>query len=458
MLTVAEIAAALAELAPRIVGGQVQKIREPEAGTVVLHVRAPGHTTRLVLSARPGVARIAEAEAAGPTLPEPTGLGRWLRSTLRGRRLVSVTQVPGDRVLRFGFEAGELVAELTGRSANLIGLAPDGRVLVLATPSARGLRAGQPYTLPEPPPARPEAPPRFASALAIEQAAGAQAGDLDERTRAQRHAQVVRRARKRLAKLASNLQGDLDRAEGADEWARWGELLKPQIGRLRRGQTEAQVQDWYADGAPVVAVPLDPTLDGAENVARYFHKARRARLGAEQALERLVAVEAQLEALDALAAAEPDPEALETLLLGEGLLRPKAGGGGRRGEVVRKPFREWTTPRGDRVWVGRGGADNHALTFGIARGNDTWLHVRDVPGAHVIVPGATPHPETLLDAAALAAFHSTLREESAVDVSVTQRKHVRPIKGAPGKVTLAAARTLTVLAPAARVATLQRTP
>jgi predicted ribosome quality control (RQC) complex YloA/Tae2 family protein len=58
--------------------------------------------------------------------------------------------------------------------------------------------------------------------------------------------------------------------------------------------------------------------------------------------------------------------------------------------------------------------------------------------------GREPHPETLLDAAALAVHHSDLRGETA-EVTVTQRKHVRAIPGAaPGRVTVAAARTLTV--------------
>jgi predicted ribosome quality control (RQC) complex YloA/Tae2 family protein len=111
---------------------------------------------------------------------------------------------------------------------------------------------------------------------------------------------------------------------------------------------------------------------------------------------------------------------------------------------------------GERILVGRGGADNHALTFRIARGNDFWLHVRDAPGAHVVVPlparGRAPHPETLLDAAALALHHSDLRGEKLGDITVTERKHVRAAPGGPpGRVTLAAARTLTVTDPAARI-------
>ena len=44
-------------------------------------------------------------------------------------------------------------------------------------------------------------------------------------------------------------------------------------------------------------------------------------------------------------------------------------------------------PAGDRaILVGRGAADNDALTLHVGRPHDLWLHARGVTGAHVIVP------------------------------------------------------------------------
>ena len=72
------------------------------------------------------------------------------------------------------------------------------------------------------------------------------------------------------------------------------------------------------------------------------------------------------------------------------------------------------------IYVGRGADKNDELTWKIARGNDLWLHTRDVPGAHVVVPldrgagGAARavDAETLVDAATLAAHHSDARDEA----------------------------------------------
>ena len=77
-------------------------------------------------------------------------------------------------------------------------------------------------------------------------------------------------------------------------------------------------------------------------------------------------------------------------------------------------------------------------TFRIARGNDWWFHLGAAPGSHVVVrsPGGGALPqETLLDAAHLCVHFSKMRTAPKADVTYTQARHVRRIKGAPpGKV------------------------
>jgi predicted ribosome quality control (RQC) complex YloA/Tae2 family protein len=96
--------------------------------------------------------------------------------------------------------------------------------------------------------------------------------------------------------------------------------------------------------------------------------------------------------------------------------------------------------------VGRGARENHRLTFAVARPEDLWLHARDVPGAHVIVrdPEGRASAEDLREAAELAAFFSEAARQDQVEVHVTRRKHVRPARGAPGRVTVGHSDTLRV--------------
>ena len=270
-----------------------------------------------------------------------------------------------------------------------------------------------------------------------------------ERVAVQR-ARLIRRARKRWARLRDKIDQDIARSADADRYRRQGELLKTQLHLVERGADEVWVTDWYAPDTPKVRVPLDPKRDGPANVARLFQRYRKATAGAARAAARKAEVEAVGGALDAVLAETLDNDALEGRLVRLGLSSRQGLPRGTKSKApTRRPYRLFTSGHAQRILVGRGGADNHQTTFHVARGNDHWFHVRDAPGAHVVVPlparSDEPHPETLRDAAALAVHHSDLRGETVVDVTHTRRKHVHPIKGgAPGRVRVSKMKTLTV--------------
>src|SRR5690242_9055529 len=99
--------------------------------------------------------------------------------------------------------------------------------------------------------------------------------------------------------------------------------------------------------------------------------------------------------------------------------------------------------------VGKNSRQNEEVTFGQAAANDTWLHARGIPGAHVIVrAGGRPIPDTTIrEAAALAAYYSQARAAGSVPVDYTLQRYVRHIKGGgPGLVTYERERTLHVAA------------
>ena len=83
-----------------------------------------------------------------------------------------------------------------------------------------------------------------------------------------------------------------------------------------------------------------------------------------------------------------------------------------KGEGKGKGFRTLSVD-GFEVLIGKGDADNDALTFGEAAPRDFWLHVAGCAGSHVVVrnpDGLSELPRAVLEAAAgLAAWHSKAR-------------------------------------------------
>ncbi|HEU5423090.1 MAG TPA: NFACT RNA binding domain-containing protein [Nitrolancea sp.] len=106
--------------------------------------------------------------------------------------------------------------------------------------------------------------------------------------------------------------------------------------------------------------------------------------------------------------------------------------------------RPYRSERGDLIYVGHNGRQNEIVTFELAGPDDTWLHARGMPGAHVVVRWAgAESPELLEQAASLAAWYSAGRAATSVEVDAAPRRHVRKLKGAgPGMVTYRHERTI----------------
>ena len=96
---------------------------------------------------------------------------------------------------------------------------------------------------------------------------------------------------------------------------------------------------------------------------------------------------------------------------------------------------------GFEVLIGKGDADNDALTFKVGNPCDFWLHVASLPGSHVVIRNpdkvSEPPREVIERAAQLAAFFSKAREGGKVEVHMARIADISKPRGfAPGKVIL----------------------
>ena len=227
--------------------------------------------------------------------------------------------------------------------------------------------------------------------------------------------------------------------------------------------------DWTLEPPAEVVVALDPALSPKANVERIFARYRKFKDGLARIEAQEATLQAELRHLSTLEARAHEAEeteqslaAFHAELVKRGLSRePRVGATAKRArEKPAEPFRRFVAQDEKPILVGKGAAQNDKLTFKLARGNDLWLHARDYPGAHVVLAlgrGEEPHPETLLDAATLAAHYSEAKDALVVDVAVTHCKHVKKAKGgAPGLVTMSESRTLAVRMEPARLERLFR--
>ena len=460
-LSDAEVALVVAELAPRLRGpvGKISAVADDPFAIVIEVGR-----DRLVVSAHPRASRVhletARRASAGP----PPAFAMLLRKRLSGLRPALVA-APGERVviLEFGPGRDRLVAELTGPHANIFLVGPDGAIAGALRPSrstTRPLAPGSAWTPPPPPPAnaRWRGRNRFGDPPGVTEriAAHYDAYLIDEETRALRDrlGATLRREFHRLTRREAALEGDLRRIAEAAHFRKLGDLLLAHAHEVAgRGAASLVVPDDFEDGAPLT-IPLDPALDARENAARYYKQHKRLTAGRRHAEARLVDARAELARVGERLTALPGLSLAELRALAPAPTPDHRTGRPARDPDERLPYREFRSVAGEPIWVGRSAADNDTLTFRHARGGDLWLHTRDAPGAHVIVPvrGKPPSEPTMIDAATLAAHYSPLGKEAQVDVHVTHVKNLRkPRNAPPGMVYASDTKTIRVRVDAERV-------
>ena len=132
------LSALTAELQEKLTGAKIDKIQMPERDMVLFTLRGKGETLRLLMTAGTGNARVHLTDAAFENPAQPPMFCMLLRKHLIGARIASVTQPPNERMLILELDTHDemglssrkqLIAELIGRSANVILVDADGRIL-----------------------------------------------------------------------------------------------------------------------------------------------------------------------------------------------------------------------------------------------------------------------------------------------------------------------------------------
>ncbi len=219
-----------------------------------------------------------------------------------------------------------------------------------------------------------------------------------------------------------------------------GEAINANLYQLKKGMTEAELPDWNDPEGGTLTVPLDIRLTPSQNAQKYFKKYQKARSAMEIAaqqrdktLEETDYLEGMLLDVDKCVG-ESELEEIRQELVRTGYMKKNTNRRQQRQLPGSKPYRYVSTD-GIEILVGKNAAQNDRITLG-AKGENIWLHAKDMPGSHVIIRAEGEIPQqTLKEAALLAAWFSKGQRSSMVPIDYTRRKYVKkPSGAAPGKV------------------------
>jgi predicted ribosome quality control (RQC) complex YloA/Tae2 family protein len=196
----------------------------------------------------------------------------------------------------------------------------------------------------------------------------------------------------------------------------------------------------------MVTIQLDSKISLFKNAERYFLKYQKAKKSIDVIKQQIE--EAQLEGanLDYLTvavaeASNDDLKQIEQELIARKYILEKPVNKKKKEEKIK--IREYFTPSGVKISVGKSNIQNDHLTFKIAKNHEFFFHVKDYPGAHVIAHTDTLNEEVIRFAANLAAYNSKAKTSSSVPVDYCQVKYIKKPKNyTPGLVLISNYKTI----------------
>ncbi len=209
-----------------------------------------------------------------------------------------------------------------------------------------------------------------------------------------------------------NIAGTLDKAERLRKIA---ELLKYNLDKAK-GKRSIKVKD-YETGRDIT-INLDSSVSPSRNVEKLFTRYKKLKRKAEFLRKLSKDLKIELERVRALRKAIESSNDVSWL---KGLVsNPK------QKLKVKKNFKTFTLSSGKKVIVGKSSKENELL-WRSSNPWDIWLHVKDIPGSHVILKlgkNELPDKADITQAAALAAHFSKARNDTKALVSFTKVKNL----------------------------------
>lgn len=465
-LSVRQIEQLIGETKNDLINGNIQSIDQVKSSSILFEIVQGGVRRRLLFSANSARSRCHLSTLKYKKPKTPPRFCQLLRAHLRHKRLFSLKQIPGDRILILKTawtsegDPGErtFVAELCGPASNFFLLDEEKRVIdALFRSRGRRLSPGTIYRPPEHrhtssfaettiPPIDADSYPLSTS---VEHYYGKLETQEDEAAREKALLsgldQEIRLCRKRLKKLVISLS----EAKKSQDYRRQGEMLKAHLHEILPGMERLEIPDPLDLAYPQekIVIFLDKRLTPVQNMARLFKRWKKGE-AAKAALEQVIGeTRARLEQFESgkirfIQTGEIDSDA--TILPKIKVEKPRQR---KNAETTYNPVVYLSSDQ-MRLMVGRNALENDYLSFRLARGNDLWFHARGVPGSHLIVRmerrKEIPY-QTLLDAATLALHFSRHKKAGKGEVLYTCRKYIRkPKKGKPGAVICSQEKTLYV--------------
>lgn len=231
---------------------------------------------------------------------------------------------------------------------------------------------------------------------------------------------VTAKKSKKLAQLLEKLPDELQLAQQEQEYKSYGNLILANLYQIKPYDTKLKTYDFEGNE---VTIKLPKNIKINRMSDYFFNLAKRAKNKAKNVHIEQENLQSKKDFYDniyyALEQAK-EPYELE-------LLVPKRAKSQRKKERLKEGELFWI--EGYKVLVGRNSNENQKL-LEIAKANDLWMHIRDVPSSHVIIKTDKQNlPDSVIQAAAKLCVDFSVKNPGDYEVDYTKRKFVKVQEG-----------------------------
>lgn len=246
---------------------------------------------------------------------------------------------------------------------------------------------------------------------------------------------IITTLQERAVRKITNRTRELEDCRDKEKYKLYGDLINTNLYRLEKGCAYYELENYYDDNN-IIRIPADMSLSPAQNAQKYYKEYRKKQVAQSKLYDFIKEAENEARYLDSvldlLSRSQTPTEisAIKNELAQAGYIR-KNNTASNKNQKALAPLR-FKTSDGFDVYVGRNNIMNDTLTLKTARNYDTWFHVRDGAGSHVIcsTSGTQITDTAIHDCAVIAAYYSKARDSSNVPVDYTLVKNVKKPNGA----------------------------
>ncbi|HLR33861.1 MAG TPA: NFACT RNA binding domain-containing protein [Tissierellales bacterium] len=248
----------------------------------------------------------------------------------------------------------------------------------------------------------------------------------------------IERSTNKLAKRKAKIE----KAKNRDDLKIYGDLISANIYKIKKGEKSVELENFYDENLQKIKIPLDPKLSPAENAQKYYKSYTKLKNAHKLLKKQIPETKNEIHYLENVLMSIDNCTNIDELneikaeLMEEGYIRKNYKKNKPKKTKHPKP-EHFLSSDGFHIYVGKNNKQNDYLTLRLSHKEDLWLHVKDIPGSHVVIRNINKEFSdiALKEAAMLAGYYSKGRNSQNLPVDYTKIKYVNKPKGAkPGMI------------------------